>query len=364
MTEMHSHFGTWYSQVDFGDSQERLTARWAGVSSLLKKAEYSEYEQLVDVFLQRPGVTVGAAGELIRGAMRKADSTFPPNGNDAELKLLAEIVIALKIETKESDALAGQVASLAYTAIGGGEADVTSVTKLLPRSQQAMRFQGAAIRRRTPLPKELKNYAGKLDFADCIEDGENMSNIAVAKQVMERMSVKITTAMHSMGAKARKERDILNKALAIQDEELNLLWWSSNGMSQTTGELFSKVKLGQRAIIAAVEAADLTKYEPGPSAIGGLLEKVGVSSTKSLKIYDAVNTCDEDWLRETLPDDVGPNTPVHFAISKRLETPDISSWSASWASITKIDAEQKLTELAIAHLFYRERLVLNAFGEF
>ena len=168
--------------------------------------------------------------------------------------------------------------------------------------------------------------------------------------------------MGTLAKQARDEREALESALRIQDEELDLLWWASNGQSETMRKQFSSMALKGKALIAACEAADRTQFQPGPASISGLLEKAGLKASEKVSISEAVNDCDEAWLRKIQKDNVTIRTPIHYAISQRLPSPNSNAWSAHWTEVTGIDASTKHSEVTIADLFYQERLVLDAHG--
>lgn len=158
------------------------------------------------------------------------------------------------------------------------------------------------------------------------------------------------------------ERELIISQIKIQDEELDLLWWASNGLSRETGKPIKSLSDGARGLVAAVEAAKLTQFEPGPSSIAGLLEKAGVAPRKKISICDAINAADEEWLRSIAISHVSPRTPLHYGVAKRLEIPDADAWPAAWGSVTGISSDKTVSELVLADLFYNERVVLGQYG--
>ena len=359
---MHKEFATWYGRVDLGDDTKRLDARWAGVSALVEATKYEQCEYLLDIFMKKPGVVTGTQSDFMREAFVAADPTFPPSGNEAEMALLAEIILAVLLNTSEEDLLAGYIADLIYSALHGGIVKVNSTTGLLACATHAMRFQGNEVRKRKTLPDAPKTYRPAIKIDDCFEEDSNLADLGTAKTILQKIITKVANAMGDYAKQTRDEREALERALRIQDEELNLLWWASNGQSETTGKQFSSMALKEKSLIAAYEAADRTQFQPGPASICGLLEKAGLKVSKKVSISEAVNDCDEAWLRKIQKDDVTTSTPIHYAIGQRLASPNSTTWSDHWTDVTGINASTKRSEVVIANLFYQERLVLDAYG--
>ena len=359
---MYKEFATWYSRVDLSDNAERLSARWAAVSMITEEIEYEQCGYLLDIFMKKPGAVAGTQGDLMREAFLAADPAFPLSGNEAEMALLAEIILAVLLNTSEEDWLAGAIANLIYSALHGGIVKVNSSTDLLSRAIHTMRFQGNAARERETLPDAPKTYQPVIKIDDCFEEDSDLADLETAETILQKIVVKVASAVGDCARQARDEREALERALRIQDEELDLLWWASNGQSETIGKQFSSIALKGKALIAACEAADRTQFQPGPASINGLLEKVGLRVSKKVSISEAVNDCDEAWLRKIQKDKVTARTPIHYAISQRLPSPNSDTWSAYWAEVTGINASAKRSEVTIAALFYQERLVLDAYG--
>ena len=359
---MHKEFATWYGRVDLGDSTERLNTRWAGVSALTQEVKYEQCGYLLDIFMKKPGAVAGTQGDLMREAFLAADPAFQLSGNEAEMALLAEIILAVLLNTSEEDWLAGAIANLIYSSLHGGIVKVNSTTGLLARATHAMRFQGNAVRKRETLPDPLKTYRPVIEIDNCFKEDSNLADLESAVTILKGIVAKVASAMGTLAKQARDEREALERALRIQDEELDLLWWASNGQSETMRKQFSSMALKGKALIAAYEAADRTQFQPGPVSICGLLEKAGLKVSKKVSISEAVNDCDEAWLRKIQKDDVTTRTPIHYAIGQRLASPNSTTWSDHWTDVTGINASTKRSEVVIANLFYQERLVLDAYG--
>lgn len=359
---MHKDFATWYSHVLLEDDPARLAARWEGVNSLVKKADSEDCEHILDIFLVRPGAMNSTAGDLMREAFTDQDAQFPHSGNEAEMALLAEIILALKLESQEHDEFAGYVACLVYSALHGGNLEINSKTDLFSRAEHALRFQGIEARKHKKLTDAPTTLTPTIKIDDCFEGISDWTNVEEAKEILRKIVFKTAKAMGDLARRASEERRQLERELHIQGEELDLLWWASNGRSEIIREQFSSMTESGKPLIAGCEAANLTQLFPGPASIAGLLEKAGLNARDKISLSTVVNGCNVDWLRQIQQDNVTLATPIHYAIRERLLSPNSDAWSGHWTAVTGIDASKERSIVNVAELFYHERLVLNAFG--
>ena len=358
----HEEFATWYSAVDFGDSPTRVEARASGVSKAFKRLNYDRCSSLLDLVLAHPNAFEGQGAELLRRTCRESDPAFPISGNENELTLLAEIVLAIAMDRSKENELAGKVADLICSALANGARDMSGVTDLLSRARDGIQRQSRLLRRRPRLPKKPTRYSPTLDFTRCFDEFSNPGDIGELQQLMQRVSVRISANIHQASSTARSEREALERHIRLQDEELDLLWWASNGFSETLQQSFSEVEPGTRTLVSAIEAADRTQYVPGPCSILGLLERAGLSGSADISIEEVINALPPDQRRSICTTALSAHTPLHLALEMKEETPDSDTWSGHWSARTKIDGALKRREYEIAQLFYQERLVLEAYG--
>ena len=299
----------------------------------------------------------------MRRACREADPAFPTAGNDAEIRVLAEIALAIVMDRKKENQLAGQVAILLFCALANGAREFSSVTDLLKRARDIVQRQGRLLRRRPRLPGKPKSYLGPLDLTGCLDGLDNIGDQNEARKLMSLVSTKVKASLGQVADRARTEREALEEHIKLQDEELDLLWWATNGQSETLGASFADLKPETRTLVAAAEAAHRTRVAPGPCSILGLLEKVGVRSDLKLSIQDVVDSFDADSRQSIRVPNASVRTPLHLAMNMKEESPDSSTWSAHWSARTKVDVANKRREVEIAELFYQERLALGVFGD-
>ena len=363
MNMPHEEFATWYSAVDFGDSPPRIEARSNAITKILRRFTFQKAIHLVDVMLAERAGLEGAGAAMVRLACREVDPTFPISGNDREISVLAEIALAIAIDKKKEDDLSGRAAELIFSALTNGYRDFSGVTDILNRARDIIQSQGRLLRRRPRLPKKPRSYTRVLDFRNCFAGVQNLADVDQAKAFMDKVSKKISTNIQHVANVARIERETLEHHIKLQDEELDLLWWATNGYSVTAQALFADMQSGARAFVAAFEAANRTHFQPGPCSILGLLEKAGVVADSEISIeatFAEINT--ELMLTLRIPD-VSIRTPIHLGLNMKHESSDSHTWLNHWSSRTGLDALVKRREVEIAELVYHERLVLGAFGD-
>ena len=364
MNMPHPEFATWYTTVDLGDSVSRIEARGAATTKLLRRFTYEKAMPLVDVMLADRAGLDGAGAAAIRSTCRAADPTFPVSGNYTEIALLAEMALAIAIDKKNEDALAGKIAEVIYSALANGSRDFSSVTSILDRAKDVIQRQGRLLRRRPRLPRKPKSYLPTMNFERCFNDLNDFSDLEQAKLLMRRISNRVGNGIRSVANSAREEREALEHHIRLQDEELDLLWWATNGQSVTSHALFSELEAGARAFVAALEAAHRTHVRPGPCGIRGLLEKAGITADVGVSLADAFGALDTETIQALHVAEAGLRTPIHMGLKMKRESGDAETWSGHWASRTGIDPAPERPELDVAQLVYQERLVLDAFGDF
>ena len=337
--------------------------RSAGMTKIVRRLNVDRSSHLIDVILEQPGANEGPGADLVRKACRDPDPSFPTAGNDAEIRVLAEIALAIAMDREKENQLAGQVAILLFCALANGAREFSSVTDLPNRARDIVQRQGKLLRRRPRLPGKPRSYFGPLDLAGCLDGLVNIGDLNDARELMSRVSTKVNASLGQVADRARAEREALEEHIKLQDEEIDLLWWAANGQSETLRASFADLEPETRTLVAAAEAAHRTRVAPGPCSILGLLEKVGVRSDLELSIQDVVDSFDADSRQSIRVPDATVRTPLHLAMSMKEESQDSGTWSAHWSARTKVDVAKKRREVEIAELFYQERLALGVFGD-
>ena len=184
------------------------------------------------------------------------------------------------------------------------------------------------------------------------EAANNWENIALAFDLAAAATHVAMAALAKRNAVAVADAGAF---IAIQDEELQMLWWLVGERSWDLDRAFTAVPADAQPLIFGKELASLTESPPGPRSVKSLLSRAGLKDRKRLSVSAAVNACPSEWLRPLVAEkDPSPVIhPIHFAIKRKLETEEDRAWIENWAAVAGVDAGHTLGALAAGTLFYR-----------
>ena len=127
-------------------------------------------------------------------------------------------------------------------------------------------------------------------------------------------------------------------------------------------EPFENMELGQLAIVAGKELADLTKVEPGPLAAAAFLDRAirrGGARDVSISLQKAVDATPDKWRKEVTEGKplakLEAFCPIHTALSEAGKS---SQWEEAFTHLVLMDAGTEMRALDVALQMYRECLLL------
>jgi hypothetical protein len=166
-------------------------------------------------------------------------------------------------------------------------------------------------------------------------------------------------AIADLAQKSNLMATAITTFLAAQDEELQILWWLFGARSWDVDRNFDQLS-NAAILVIAKELADRTTLSPGPFSVRAILSRA-VRGSGTISIPDAINACDEDYLRKWFrgSEVSALSAPIHFAVSRRLETGDGAAWVAGWAGAAELPADAQYDYIDLAHHVYYERLGLR-----
>jgi hypothetical protein len=350
-------FGRWYRSLDLGSDPQTYEKRRAGTAALAKQVTREDVEALVRVAFKSRHVPASEALARLRHPLKGADDGFPMQGNDRELQIISAAALA---ELLRGDGGASPAAALAAsTAAVGGLRRPELPLDLAEAAEASLATQCEKTRARPDMAKLAAPDFPKADFeksAAKVQGQQDWNGVIAAFGLVTEAS---RLAHESLWKRCSGALATAGSYIAIQDEELNMLWWLIGERSADLDRPFAKVPAPERTLVLAKELAELTAFLPGPPAVKSLLARACVNEQDEHTIAECVNACDDDWLHPLVEGaEPSPVTrPLHFAIRRRIEAGDKISWVAAWAATTGLDAAKKLSGLQIAVLFYRERLL-------
>jgi hypothetical protein len=360
---MREEFPRWYRSVGMGDNRERLELRWKGVASLVENADGQSIETMIAIVLRTKPRPQAANVASLRQTFKDIDDLFDMEENDRELEILCGSALATLFED-DGDTAALAALSTVTASCGGVRTaefplDLVGVAEAsIARISDARRIRPdlakMAIAAAPKISVEEENAALKQTF-----DGESVAAAltALSKQ-NENAMLSLTRSVNDVLAAAHQFAE-------IQDEELQMLWWLFGSRSTKMNRPFSDVPAEALPLILAAELADMTKFVPGPASVKAILSRAGLKERKKCSVPVAVNACDPGLLGALIggmePSQI--TQPLHFAIKRKLETGDETSWIPAWSHITGIDSGFSLPAIELGNLFYRERLAALIGGE-
>jgi len=353
---MREEFPRWYRAVDVSENRGRLESRWKGVASLAKTANSAGIETMLALLLRTKSRPGEAAMASLREHFRAVDDLFDMADNDRELEILCGTALTTILDGNGDTA--AEAALKTSVAFFGGARKAIFPLDLAAVSEAAI-ARMADQRRTRPTIGRLTD-AGRTGLDQATRD-KITKEALTAENILAGFDnfAKYTNGVTAdVAKKVNAALEGIDDFVAVQDEELQMLWWLFGARSKLLDRPFSDVAADAQPIVFASELADATRKAPGPSSVKPILSRAGLTERNKIPIATAINACDAGFLRK-LMDDAKPSAvtqPLHFAIHRKLEVGDDTSWPAAWSAITGIDADLAIAGIELGNLFYRERL--------
>ena len=353
---MREEFPRWYRPVGMGDNRERLQARWKGVVGLVKNPNGKSIETMIAIALRTKPRPKAADVTSLRWTFKDVDDLFDMEGNDRELEILCGSALAALFET-DGDTAALAALSMS-TASCGGVRTAEFPMDLVGAAEAAIARISDARRTRPDIGKKMTVTVPKISMEQAnatLKQNWTVEGVVAALATLTDLN---NSAMLDLCQRVNAALKTAHDFADIQDEELQMLWWLFGNRSTKMDRPFSDVPAEGQSFILAAELADMTKFLPGPASVKPILSRAGLREQRKSSVPTAVNAC-QAGLLGPLIDGVEPSEitqPLHFAIKRKLETGDETSWISAWSNITGIDAGFSLPTIELGNLFYRERL--------
>jgi hypothetical protein len=354
---MREEFPRWYRPVDMGANRDRLDVRWKGVVDVVQKADTRSVETLIAVALRAKPHPEPADIAALRGHFKTADDLFDMEGNDRELEILSGAALATLFGNDSDAAARAALATTTASCFGVRTADFP--LDLATAAETAIARISEDRRKRPDLSRSIIKSTTQIGLdPDKIKNLKDNLNGDTVLAALEALSGQVNKATNDLGRSINSAVQSIRTFTAIQDEELQMLWWLFGARSKMMDRPFAEIPADAQPIMLAAEVAGATECLPGPASVKPLLSRAGLKERKKCSIPAAINACDSILLR-TFVGDTPPSPvtqPLHFAIKRKLETGDDTSWIAGWSAITGIGSDFVLPGIELGNLFYRERL--------
>lgn len=256
------HLGEWLGAATVEISSEQHVQWRAAVAAMSTALDVNT---CIQITAAAHADISDSARDWMGGHLRAQDPAFSPNGKELLLAILAGAVV---VETLDAPGHAHRtlvfllVDSARCTQLSPKVADVRSCASRV----------GAEIRRAV-----RKRSLDQKPISQLITDALNAAKVDPA-------APELTVAVGAVDAHDSALRQIAGRLfevngqlatmLALQEEELDTLWWSYGGLSSTTGEYWEKVvPVERRALLASVELRRLVTRTPSPPSSRALLAR-------------------------------------------------------------------------------------------
>lgn len=354
--ELLDSFVRWSRGANLQGDQERATKRLNGALQGAKTATPQHVEAMLQVCFGKQGADKTSLDQVIAW-FTTADKDFVPSDNANELLALSGATLATMLR---SSSPARASSALAITLASFGSKRKHKLEFDLPGMAEEVLRDLAINTRRRAAPPSLKAAPDlKKPLETLTTEMQQQAYPTGAIAAANTLSKGVTAGFKAISDTLADHLQYVHRQIAIQDEELQMLWWLLNGWSQGRSMPFTEIPEKSRLIVFAKELADLTDTLPGPIAVDALLVRAGVASDRDVTIPAALNACDGEWLRTVTPSPgLSPLTrPLHLAIARKVETGDETAWVAGWSAATGIAKDAKFAPSLLARLFYREFLL-------
>lgn len=356
--EMSPDFARWYADT-FMDTGGIRQLRWQGVVAASTKPSFKTIEVCIRLAFSSNVPAAGWKNEALTEAhatvvstLAGGDASFDPSRSARELQVLAAAALS-RMFASEADAAIGVV-----TASFAGARDPDLPMDLLGLAQKALiALSGRQHLRADPKPPQ--NVAKKLEFSVSADAMQSMDATLWSTE-LTRLRDSAGAAIATLAREHDRTINLLQRRLALDEEELQILWWLIGGFSRHLDMPFKDIDREARPLRIASELGEMTEISPGPASVSALLTRAGVGS-EECTVEEAVNAVDLEWAKKVSESAnvSAMTTPLHFALEKRAELGSDDMWQPGWTGLTGLKANTSMSAARMAELFYREYLFLN-----
>jgi hypothetical protein len=369
---MHANFPVWYRSALVATDAALLEKRWMGVEELARKPNSDLMLILLRLFAI-PNTPESVATASFRQPFKTHDAAFLMRDNLQEIRVLAGAVLRVIID------MAGEGGSNAadMAALGLVAASYSKRASLLTepdhlRAAQTYVIGRARSLRTTEEASELPKAPFPREHFDT-----HLKQVLVANGGLPTLPDPLFAAFGDLQATTltavSKALQRLQRAVDVQGEELDVLWWLQSGFSRDLKVPFASIAHEAATIILPAEIADLVIFAPGPAyaesvVLRALRTATGVDiTTATQSVVACVNGTPREWRqtlagKEDLPK-IGSLCPILFALQTSLLTDTDDTWQPVFAKACDIDATSPTSISDLALQVYRERLLLQAIRE-
>lgn len=356
---MIEKLGEWYHIVTPEPKHERLEMREASVSKIISTLTRGRKDLM-------PGAISGLAyrfepnaevASAITDAIREQDRTFPTGveENDEELKVVTAVALGEIMRNPQARKARPLAATLVVSALGiprDMHSETPHLAKMLEQiralATQVLQKEADTIRE---IPPALSINTDAL-FKEMDEKAQNTSQPIQAQQFWKAVAHGLQQVLNDFN----KQLSTLEYTQRVDREELEILWWSYTGWSQSTGEPFARMSAGAAAFYAGRELADICLAPPLPSTqylLKDIVSRGRGSSSQNLTLEKMMSEWSESVVTDGKQDDPEVSgelakmypvvLPISWIVQRLTESRMSAGWTDEFETMTGIKRDVALS---------------------
>ena len=269
----------------------------------------------------------------------EADSTFADD-QKKEIYVLAGIILSRMCENQDMDdifSIAIYVKSYAFLrnkpVLERIYLQIVSIyEKAAAEKRESIMFNYEGIK---SLPKDVSFTINEGEIFE-INDGDAKKLSLMIKKINE-----LCTFIN------KNYRDLANKNKILY-ENTEILWWLLAGFSQNVGKTYAELPLQQAALLVGKDLAEIVENKPGLYSADNLLCKVLDKNKDDKALFASyIDSCSDDIIEKMfMESDSSINTPILFALNKKIEVGEGSWYKVFEKNFGKTDIEYSGIEFA------------------
>jgi hypothetical protein len=368
MVTARSMFADWYREAIVSPSSEIIDVRIKTIAAISKNDSISFWLDVLKIYLGYNTSDISSYNEFI-SEFKKTDSTFPLQGNENLIHILAASSMCIKLDediSLESDALALAIVTSNFF-------NQFNIKSKVPVSQNAFVYllKESTRFRETDVIQDINE--GEIDFTpikveiDTINDTFDETHVEKPfdniNETIEALVLKVNMLSKEV---ANHQKIHLNLS-----EEVNILWWVFGEQSNKLQTRFKDIGFLRTALIAPLELSELITQSPSFVTVTPILHKVlKLGHSKETK-YPAVSLTEivnsfEEPFRKSISrhenDSILSFTPCLLGLKKSLDVNQGEDWSNSFKKATHgADPNKKKSALDFTEQIFRELQFLRSY---
>lgn len=351
-----------YRSAGLSSTPDILGRRSEAFESLRKSVDVHVVIDLARMYF---GLAVPRGSDWFSEEFRKTDATFSLIDNARE----AAVIASALLEAAASDGR--MIAPLAVTTAAGGKSRSSTLKDgLVDKMKLAIRENAIGMRNTPAIDATRIKQPTKTKTPDELTALQTAHDLGKVVALLKKVGDEGQAGAKALAEQVASVVTPLAAQVNSLREEVEILWWYVGGWTRLTDKPFADLELGQAALFAGIDLADMSRSVTGPAAAPALLQRVVTGSRKGkagkVVIRDLVAGIPEgDLPNLKASDNVKENADVCIvlgALQKIQEIGGDGAWQSAFVKSTDLAEDISFEPLELAMQVFRERLLLRALG--